>query len=141
MNYKQLKDKQQKRINELDLMFAFSDQQFMEQLENHGWTLENHPELFNIGSGGFCTEETLTEFKQVLNQYNKELAKALKDDKFFVDAVIYEAWNHEYAYNPDNEEILECFNLTVDELQKDEKRLNLYNKAIREYLKEFNELN
>ena len=136
--YTQMLNRFEKEVDALDLMFAFGNDQFKEVMEQHGWTVEKHPDLYSIGvGGGFATKETAKAFNQTVKRQQAELNEAMKDDDFAISAFKYEAGNHEYEINDyGDEETLGALGLKVDDLNKDPRLRKLYKQALTEYAQE-----
>lgn len=136
--YTAMEQRFEEEVSSLDLMFAFSNEQFKEVMEQHGWTIDNHPQFFNIGiDGGFATKENAKKLTDTLKRQHDELTAAMQNDDFAIQAFKYEASNHEYLINDyGDEETLSALDLTTDDLDNDPRLHKLYKKAILEYSKE-----
>lgn len=130
--YTELKSKHERLINDFPMGFAFSDKQFEEVKEKLHVT--DNSELMSITSGGIIRKSDSKAFKQLFHTMDKETEEALKDDEYLFQGFLYELGNHEYCITYDPEATLDCFGLTVEEVQSDERLLSIFNKARKEYL-------
>jgi hypothetical protein len=99
MRYAELRQKQQKRVDDLPLGFAFSNKQFDEMIKK--FDLEEGEKVVSIGMGGYIRKRDVDLVEKVLKQNEEELDEFLKDEVNLFDALVYELSNHEYniTYN------------------------------------------
>lgn len=129
--YRQLKNEAQKRCNEQEgLFFAFSNEQFVKGMKK--LNLDPHNDLdkiISIGSGGYLLKTEIDAFKQAFIKSENDMKEAMKDDKFLLDALIYELDNHEFGYTDDPESALDALGFTLDDVKNDERLKRLFLKA------------
>ena len=129
--YTRLKDKHSKMINDFPMAFAFSEKQFEEAKEKLG--VKSNDELLSIPSGGMIRKIDSEALNTLYKTMNRETEEAQKDDVYMYQGFLYELGNHEYIYTGDPEQTLECFNLTIEEVNKDIRLLTIFKKARAEY--------
>lgn len=112
--YHEFKEKRRKEINELPIIFAFSDEQLEEGLKKKG--LEPS-ELTFIGNSGYIETKELPLFLETLERHKTELEEALKNEDFVFQMFREELANHEYSYTGDVRETLESLGFTFEEVQ------------------------
>ena len=136
--YLALQKKHQEEINNFPIAYAFSADQFEEALEQLGATKEECVTVF--GHGDVMKKENVKPFLQMLEEHERELKEAMKNEEFAEAAFRYEMDNHEYALNWDgDEDVLRCFTMRFEDLE----RLGLkdaYLRAMRKHMKYFENL-
>lgn len=130
--YTDLVGKHSKMINDFPMTFAFSNKQFEEAKEKMGVT--NNEELVSIGSGGIIRKTDTNSYHAMLKTLDQESEEAMKDDDYLYEGFLYELGNHEYCITYDPTDTFECFGLTVDEVQSNERLWALFEKAKNQYL-------
>ena len=65
--YVEMKERHQKMIDNLDLKFAFSDEQFEKAMQELGLTKDDTDKIVGIGAGGFCLVDPLFGVGQLFN--------------------------------------------------------------------------
>lgn len=117
-DYLELKERQQKEINEFPIAYAFDEKQLAEALEKLG--VKDISECVTVcGHGDIMKKDDAPKFVAMLKRHTKEVQDALVADKdFALEAFLYEMDNHEYAINYDGDgDVLGCFGLEMDELE------------------------
>lgn len=140
--YEILKNKQQKEFNEFPIGFAFSNEQFKEQMEKLGLTEKDTDKVVSIGSGGFIRKSDVKSFNELVTRLSKEKEAAIAADKdgtgFIKDMFLYELGNHEYIITYDLTDTLESLDLTMEKVKKDPRLVKGLKMAKKEYLDEYN---
>lgn len=135
--YQELKDKHQKEFNEFPIGFAFSDEQFKEQMEKLGLTVDDEDKVVGIGAGGFIRKDDVEKFKEMNTRHRAEEEEAIKNDTtgegYIKDMFDYELANHEYGYTYDLTDTLDSLGLSMEDIQKDEKLKNGLRLALKRY--------
>ena len=110
ITYVQYKQQQQEEFNALPIFFAFSNQQFEEEMKKRGLTANDTDKVYRLGrSGGFYLRTDADEVKAYFNQPDR-LPELMKDHDFAVSAFRYEMDNHEYAINYQGDwDVVSCF--------------------------------
>lgn len=117
-DYLELKERQQKEINEFPVAYAFDEKQLTEALKKLG--VNDISECVTVCElGDIMKKEDAPRFVEMLKRHTKEVQDALVADKdFALEAFLYEMDNHEYAINYDGDgDVLGCFGLEMDELE------------------------
>jgi hypothetical protein len=99
--YTQMKNRHQREVNALPLMFAYSKDQFDEGCRKLGVT-DPKTDLYKTGDNG--TFYRKADSKLILDTFRRldaEMTEAMKDEDFAVSAFEYEAGNHEFHINLD----------------------------------------
>ena len=120
MNYQEFKTHSKNVVDTLVMGFAFSNEQFDKLLTEKGWDKDN---MVRCTMGGFCPKEHLLDNIKKLNDLTELKGELLKDDDFLYGALLYELYNHEYAYTYDTEQTLESLGLKFDELSDSQKEV------------------
>jgi hypothetical protein len=128
--YMELKEKQQKEINNFPCFFAFDNEQFEKGLKELNTTKEN---IISINFGGFIRKKDKKSFWEMLNRHNKEMEEARKDDLFLYEMFYYELANHEFIITYDFTDTLNDLGLEFENLSKKERAI--LKKAKNQYLK------
>lgn len=117
MNYSELRQKQEERMNNFSgLFFAFSNEQLEKGLSEHGLTMakEDLKKVVHLGCGTFLLRDRREAFDSMLASNKAELEELKADKRRLIDALIYELNNHEYCYTSDPTDALEALGLTED---------------------------
>ena len=134
MNYKKLREKQQKEVNDFPMFFAFSNKQFNEGMEKIGLKPENTDLIYKLGYGGFYKKTDSKALHSMFDKHEKELKDSFQDERFIYDAFSYELGNHEYCITYDETDTLNALNLTMDEVNKNEAMKRLLRKACQQQI-------
>ena len=142
--YQEMKDRQQKEFDAFPMGASFSDQQFQQMMEKWGLTLNDTDKICSIGGGCYIRKTDKEALCALINRLNNEkenaIAADLTGDGFIFDMFVYELANHEYCITYDLEETLDALGLTPEEVNADELLKHGLNKAIKYYLKNYENL-
>lgn len=142
--YQEMKDRQQKEFNAFPMGAAFSNQQFQQMMEKWGLTVNDTDKICSIGGGCYIRKADIAAFTTLINKTAAELKNAITADTtgdgFIFDMFVYELANHEYCITYDLEETLDALGLTPEEVNADELLKYGLNKAIKYYLKNYENL-
>ncbi len=144
--YREFKDRQAKEYDEFytnskGIFYAFGNEQFKEGMESIGLTENDTDKIYSGGSGIYYKKEVAKELKIFLDKQVEEMDQAKKDDNFLYDMFYYEMGNHEYGYTRDLTDTIEACDFTIEEIENDERILNILEKARKDYIKWDNEVN
>lgn len=147
MTYAELKKKHQTEVNNFPLGFAFSDKQFEEMMSKWGLDAKKDEDLKKIvylGIGGtYLRKSDIPAWNEMSERHDRELKEFRKDEKSFIDGLVYQLHNHEYGYSrswDDVEYALEALGIDSKDLEKDEDLRKKVQKAIKQCVKEYNEM-
>lgn len=131
--YTTLKAKWSEEYNKFPMGFAFSEDQFKEQLKKLG--VKSKEEVVGIGvGGGFIRKTDLEDFKTMVKRVHDEEVKARDDDEFLYQMFVYEMGNCEYQLSYDTEYVLEVgCNMSIQDL-KDERIMTIWKKAKKDFI-------
>lgn len=131
IDYKKMKDKHQREINEFPMFFAFTKKQFYEGMKKLGLDPSEEHKIYKLGgSGGFYKKSDATKLNEMFKRHEYEMKKAMEeDDDFIFDMFNYELSNHEYIYTHDVTDTLNALGLTVDEVKNDKRLIDALQKA------------
>lgn len=140
--YSELKQKQQKEVNEFPMMFAFSNKQFKEGMEKLGLTETDTRKIYSVGGGGYIRRTDSKAYNEMFTRFEQELKDAIENDEtgdgFIYEMFMYELGNHEYAYTGEIEPTLDALGLTYEDIQSNEKLKISLNKACKDQLNNSN---
>ena len=113
MTYKEYIEKRQKEYNALPIFYAFSNEQFMNEMRKRtkARTLEGAAKLvYRLGdSGGFYLKTDAPIIRDYFSKHD-ELEDLMKDAVFAEEAFMYEMRNHEYHINWEGDwDVCSCF--------------------------------
>lgn len=136
-SYRELKEAKTKLYNDfandnIYWIFVSTEQELAEELKKLGLKRED---VLSIGMGGYLIKEALNDYKQLLKELGNTWDDIKDDDALLLDAFKYELWNHEFVVTYDVEPTLEVFNITLEEVQKDQRISRILKEAINQYLK------
>ena len=132
--YKQLKERQQKEVNEFPFGAAFSKEQFEEMRQK--LPLADGDKYVSLGAGMFVRKQDLPAMEAMFKRHKKEICDFRKNSKNLVSAFVREMHNHEYIYAEDDATILSLFGYTLDDLDGKSDISKTYAKAIKQYFEE-----
>lgn len=135
MNYRELKEINQKQFNNFPMGFAFSREQFTKEMERLGVTSE--ADLIGIGGGGFIRATDKAAFLAMLEETAARIQQEIDADPdgmgFVKDMFYEELANHEYCISCDLTDTLEALGYTAQEVNDNEKLRRGLMAAIKEY--------
>ena len=131
--YRQLKDKQSKEFNNFPMMFAFSNEQFTEGMKKLGLNPTDTDKIYSMGGGGYYKKSDSEQLKTMTTTHENEIQESIDNDKtgegFIYDMFYYELCNHEYSYTGDTSDTLNCLDMTMDIINKNETLLHGFKMA------------
>ena len=114
--YQQQKKRHQEEVNSFEgIFFAFSNEQFEEGMKKLGINNAKE-ELYSIGAGGYIKKERSKDFHNMFKRHAQERKQREKDEKFLLEALVYELRNHEYCITCDVTDALEALDLTINDI-------------------------
>ena len=134
MNYRDLKEKHQKEVNDFPLFAAFSNEQFKKAMEERGLKETDTDKIIKIGCGCFILKKDRHLFHEMMDRHEEERKEALKDDEYIYTMFRYELANHEYCITYDYEDTLEALGFTFEQVREDERLYSALLKAKKDYL-------
>lgn len=118
MKYEDFSDMLQKKVNDLPIMFAFSNEQLDNALDDMGMSLQDMrgDKLIRMGFGAFCLKSDLERITSELDKVEEMKRDFIKDYEQAYDAFFCEMGNHEYHINyyQGDWDVLSCFGLDDD---------------------------
>ena len=137
MNYKELKEKHQKEVNDFPFGFAFSKEQFNEMMEKFGLKNDDYKAIYSLGAGCFVKKSDAPAMEEMFARQEQEKNQAIKNDKngsgYIFQMFEYELANREYCITHDLTETFEALNLTKEEVNKNKNLLKGLHKALQKY--------
>ena len=119
--YQQLKQRQQKEVNEFEgMFFAFSKEQLAEGFQSVGLDIDNKEDfklLFSLGAGGYILKDRSVAFAQMFKRHKQEKQELKKQEKSLLEALVYELRNHEYCITYTTEDALEALGYTKEDIE------------------------
>ena len=142
--YEEMKNRQQKEFDAFPMGAAFSNKQFEEMMQKWGLTINDTDKICSIGGGCYIRKTDIESFLALINKTAAELKNAitadLTGDGFIFDMFVYELANHEYCITYDLDDTLDALGLTIEEIKADKRLHYGLNKAIKHYLKNYENL-
>ena len=142
--YQEMKDRQQKEFDAFPMGAAFSQQQFQNMMEKWGLTVNDTDKICSIGGGCYIRKTDIAAFTTLINKTAAKLKNAITADTtgdgFIFDMFVYELANHEYCITYDLDDTLDALGLTIEEIKADKRLHYGLNKAIKHYLKNYENL-
>ena len=137
MKYSELRQKQQKEVDEFPFGFAFSNEQFKEMMEKFGLSENDTDKIYSIGAGGYIRKSDADAMHEMFTRHEKERQQEIENDKdssgYIYEMFRYELDNHEYCITYDLEPTLRALGLTEEEVIKNPKLLKGLKKALKHY--------
>lgn len=120
--YEEIREKHQKEVNEFPIGFAFSDQQFEEQMKKLGLEPNQTNEVVSIGGGGFIKKKDIENFEAMFKKHSDEIKEEIAKDKtgegFIKEMFQFKLANYEFDYTHELEPTLEALNLTKKQIRE-----------------------
>ena len=95
--YSELRRENQDTFDAFPKGYAFNDAQFVEMMEKFGLEVGDTDKIIRMGGGCFIRKADKKAFDEMFEGLEKKMAKAMEDDEFLIDAIVYELGNHEYC--------------------------------------------
>lgn len=120
MTYNEYKEQTTKELNEFtekNCIWAFSDEQLKEALQEKNITRDDFDKNYTgfIG-GGAIRKDKVKEFNEMCERHNNKLKELMQDFKFAYDSIYYELANHEYGYTYDETDALASLGLSISDI-------------------------
>ena len=142
--YEEMKNRQQKEFDAFPMGAAFSNKQFEEMMQKWDLTVNDTDKICSIGGGCYIRKTDIESFLALINKTAAELKNAitadLTGDGFIFDMFVYELANHEYCITYNLDDTLDALGLTIEEIKADKRLHYGLNKAIKHYLKNYENL-
>jgi len=121
--YQELRRKQDKEFGEFPIMFAFSNEQFVEGMAKLGLSPNDTDKVYKLGVGGFYRRTDAEKLHEMFSRFDKELQEAIDADTtgegFIFDMFDYELADHEYIVTFDTSDALDAIGITQKDIEKD----------------------
>ena len=118
--YQEIKNRQQKEVDNFPLGAAFSKKQFSEMLVKLG--AKDESEILSVGGGVFIHVKNKDSLMALFDRHYEEMQNAIKQDEygngFIFQMFLYELRNHEYGYTMDETDTLRSLHISKEDLQK-----------------------
>ena len=129
MEYQEMKQRHQERVNEFPMKFAFSPSQAREALEALGCPAKD---CIRFKNGMIIMRKDRPELDRMFAEMDAEMSAAMEDDKFMIRAIEHELANHEFCYTMEKRETVEALNLDLS----DKRTERLFNIGEHNYMSE-----
>ena len=131
-SYTELKRKHQTEINNFPLGFAFNQSQFDAMMAKWNLTSEDTDKIYSIGGGGYVRKCDSDALHEMLDRHATERQVAMSENKddYLYHMFNYELANHEYGYTYDVTDTLDALDLTMEEIEADERMHEAFKRAI-----------
>jgi len=121
--YQELRRKQDKEFGEFPIMFAFSNEQFVEGMAKLGLKPSDTDKIYKLGVGGFYRRTDAEKLHEMFSRFDKELQEAIDADTtgegFIFDMFDCELADHEYIVTFDISDALDAIGITQKDIEKD----------------------
>ena len=135
MNYSELKNKQQKEVDNFPSMFAFNNQQFAEGMGELGLLPTDTCKILSIGGGGYIRKTDNKALDELFARHELERKEARKEYQYLYDMFLYELGNHEYCITYCLRDVLDALDLTIGDVNNSEDLKKALYEAEKDYLK------
>jgi len=123
-SYTEMKERHQREVNALPLVFAFSNEQFVTAMAILGLTPEDTDKVYKLGGisgGGFHRREDSVLILGTFDRHDKEREEAINGDKtgdgYIYEMFRYELANHEYGYTFDLSDTLNALGYSDEDIE------------------------
>tara|TARA_R100000329_G_scaffold146612_2_gene133291 strand:+ start:967 stop:1380 length:414 start_codon:yes stop_codon:yes gene_type:complete len=116
--YKKLSNRHSKELHDFEgMFFAFNNDQYLEGIKKLKISEKTaHETMIPYGGGAFIFKDRVYDLKELTDRQKEERENAFKNDKFLMDALVYELLNHEYCITYDEQDALDALGLSVEEV-------------------------
>lgn len=124
--YIEMRQRQQKEVNDFPCFFAFSDEQFNKGMENLGLKPNDTAAICRGPIPAmFLKKDDAKSYIEMMKRLDKELREAIAADDgapggFICEIFRYELDNHEFAYTGEIEETIDSLGLSIEEIDASE---------------------
>ena len=113
MGYVELKQKHQAEVNDFPMVFAFSNEQFAEAMAKLGLQEDDLDKVYKFGdTGGIYRREDAERLHSMFRRHDAEMAEAMQEPAFALEAFDYELSNHEFCITGSVEDTLAALGLS-----------------------------
>ncbi len=132
--YQEMKERQQKEVNEFPMAFAFNKEQFDEGMRELGLDPSETDKVCRIPAGGFCRIDDVDRLRDMLKRHRLEMQSAIENDStgegFIYDMFYAELCNHEFSVTYDSSDAINALGLTQEKVLSDSRLHHGINRAI-----------
>lgn len=142
-NYTVMKDAQQKEYNEFckgKVFYAFNEEQFNEGMKSLGLTPDDTDKIYRDTYGSYILRSQAPARAALVKRLNSERQEHLKDYDFLKSAFRCELANHEYCVTYEYGDALNALGMTYAQVKNDDTLHKALLEAIKEYLKNCEDL-
>lgn len=138
--YIEMKNRHQAEVDALPLAFAFSRDQYRDQLEKLGVSEEaaNNGAIIGLGGGGFirsCDKDlVIGTFERIHDEEQAAIAADTTGDGFIYQMFLCELNNHEFSYTGDIHETLDALSITEEDINSNKALQNGLRKAVKKII-------
>ena len=137
--YQEMKERQQKEVNEFPMAFAFNKEQFDEGMRKLGLDPSETDKVCRIPAGGFIRLDDVDRLKEMFKRHKQEIRKAIAKDRtgegFIYDMFYTELCNHEFSVTYDSSDAIRALGLTQEKVLSDSRLHHGINRAIEAILR------
>jgi hypothetical protein len=135
--YRELRKKQEQELNNFPMFFAFNNEQFIKGMHKLGLSSKDTDKIISLNSGGYIRKTDKQAYNDMFKRFEAEHNKAMLDNKYLYDAFSYELANHEYGVTYDITDTLHALDLTVEQVNADDRLKNAFYEAKEDYLENY----
>lgn len=123
--YRILKSRHQKEINEFPMFFAFYPAQVLSGMQRLGLESSDYSKVIALGFGSFCRKSDAPAFYEMIERHKREVAEAIEADEdgcgFIYDMFSYELADHDYSWTENPSEAIRALGLTREDIENSPK--------------------
>ena len=140
MKYTELKEKQQKEVNQFPFGFAFDNKQFDEMMVKFNLQKTDLDKIYSLGAGTFIRKVDALAMEEMFKRHKEELLNEIEKDtsgnNFIYEMFAYELANHEFGLTYDFTDTLDALGLTIEQIDNNKNLKAGFEKAVFEYYAE-----
>ncbi len=125
-SYTEMMERQQQKVNNFPLGFAFGNKQFEDMMAKWGLDAKKDSDLAQVASifsGAYILKKDFPAYKNMCRRHHEEMAAAIEADKtgegFIYEMFLYELDNHEFGYTGDTTDALDALGYTAEQVVGD----------------------
>lgn len=125
--YAEMLDFNRQEVEAFPLFYAFTDEALEEGMQRLG--VDSFEEICKVGWATFIRKTDFNDYVEMIEQQQARKEEALKDPLFLKNALIYELFNHEYAYTLEPESAIEALGFQMQEIENNKRFMKILKQA------------
>lgn len=126
-SYAEMLEFNRQEVEAFPLFYAFTDEALEEGMQRLG--VDSFEEICKVGWATFVRKSDFNTYAEMIEQQQARKEEALKDPLFLKNALIYELFNHEYAYTLEPDEAVEALGFQMRDVENNQRFMKILKQA------------